>query len=67
MLQTRLFLSCDGDGCANKSPVVDGAIRSHTWLRAEMALAAGWVRIGNHDYCDRCAFLYTREPKGRRK
>lgn len=64
MLQTRLFLSCDGDGCTNTSPVVDGAIHRPVELRAEMALARGWVRVGGHDYCERCAFLYTRKPKG---
>jgi hypothetical protein len=75
MLRTRLFLTCDGDGCASRFPrpgtdnarTVDASIMSAMALRTNAALVADWLRVKGHDYCPDCVFLYRlreQKPKG---
>jgi hypothetical protein len=71
MIETRIFLRCEGDGCDHTYPqvkgtpaVVDGAIHTPAELRFDAARFHSWLRISGHDYCDRCAFLYSRVKKG---
>jgi hypothetical protein len=64
MLQTRIYLTCDGCGnpwprCGNLPSSVDGAIYTPAQLRAEARDMRCWSTSNRKhphaDYCERCA------------